>query len=40
MGMLRWLGYWWVTRGTDRELGHLSEWSLRYWVLRLERERC
>ena len=37
--MLRWLGYYWQDRRQDRELGHLSEWSVRYWLLRMERER-
>jgi hypothetical protein len=33
--MIRWFGFLWP--GDDH--GHLSEWSLRYWLLRADRER-
>lgn len=35
--MLRWLGFLWPDR--DGGHGYLSEWSLRYWLLREWRER-
>jgi len=35
--MIRFLRYLFCYRHTD--LGHLSEWSVRYWALRDERQR-